>query len=98
MRRLRRSGPIGDILLSMPSGVGTRAVGRHARGNGLRADDLVRAGRLGAAQDPPRNPVAALSRRLSDGVINPAFGSLLLLSAIGMVGVAWQRVRRRQRF
>src|SRR5919206_5065904 len=42
VRRLRRSGPIGDILLSMPSGVGTRAVGRHARGNGLRADDLVR--------------------------------------------------------
>lgn len=98
MRRLRHAGPIGDILLAMPSGVAGRTVGGHARGKGLAANDLVRAGKLGATQDPPRNPVAALSRRLSDGVINPAFGSLLLLSAIGMLGVARQRVRRRQRF
>jgi hypothetical protein len=95
VRRLHRAGPIGDILLSTPSGVAARFVGGRARGKGLDANDLVRTGKLGAPQEPPHNPVAALQQRLSDGVLSPAFGSLLLLATIGLVGVAWQRVRRR---
>jgi hypothetical protein len=95
VRHLHHAGPIGDILLSTPSGMPARAVGRRGRGQGLDANDLVRTGKLGEPRDLPRNPVAGLSRSLSDGTLNPAFGSLLLLSMIGLVGVAWQRARRR---
>jgi hypothetical protein len=97
LKRLQRAGPLGEVLLALPTAAPLRSLGAPSRTAGLDAEDLLRSGRLGARKKPATSALEAVSRVVTDGAMN-AFGSVLLLSTFGLAGTAWVRFRRRRGF
>jgi hypothetical protein len=95
VERLKQAGPLGDLLLTLPSGAMQR---RRTGVEGLDAEDLLRTGRLGTRRKPASNPIKAAAGVASDGALNAAFGSVLLMSTFGLAGTTWVRHRRRRSF
>lgn len=94
VEQLKRAGPIGDLLLSLPAA----AMQRRNGAEGLDAEALLRTGRLGTRRKPASNPIKAAAGVASDGALNAAFGSVLLMSTFGLAGSTWVRYRRRRSF
>ena len=44
---------------------------------------------------PPGNPIKAASTAVTNGDLGAAFGSVLLVTSVGLAGAAWMRFRRR---
>jgi hypothetical protein len=96
VERLEMAGPLGELLLALPTAAPRSSLGTSFAG--LHADNLLRSGRLGARKKPPTNPVEAAVRAVTDGAMDASFGSVLLLSTVGLAGTAWVRFRRRRTF
>lgn len=96
VKQLKKSGPIGDLLLGLSAGAPKEALGR-GRGPGLDAEDLLRSGKLGiGATEPSGNPLEVVVSALTGGQLNAAFGFVLLLSTLGLSGAGWRRFRARR--
>ena len=96
VKRLTQAGPVGQALLGLPAAAPMHTAGNQGRGRGLDAEELLTQGRLGRATKPPGNPIRASATGATNGDIGVAFGSVLLVSSIGLAGAAWTRFRRRQ--
>lgn len=95
--KLKKAGPLGDMLLALSVAAPERTLNRNSRGRGLDAEDLLRRGSLGGgARKPSGNPLSVAASAVTGGQLNAAFGAVLLLSAVGISGGGWRRFRRRR--
>jgi hypothetical protein len=102
VKRLKKSGSLGQLLLALPTAAPRGMLGSPSRApsraRGLDAEDLLRTGRLGTRKKPATSALSAASQVVTDGAMNASFGSVLLLSTFGLAGTAWVRFRRRRGF
>jgi hypothetical protein len=90
VKRLERSGPLGQALLAIPSGTSPDVLSGERRPLDVR--DLVNEERLGPESGSPSARVlrAVRSSGTADGGV---FGVVLFGSAVTLVGAAWLRRR-----
>ena len=101
LHALEGRGPAGQSIIGLSARAQAQAAKDHKAAPGAATDGGVAANPLGAAHGradrPSENPISAVTTGLGGAgdTVGSLFGTLLLVVALGFVGMSWLRYRRR---